>query len=89
MAGGPFGALGSIAFWIATEVLATVVRLIMIKCFGERFTRLFGGESETIELMKTIYNYFAMKIQSGMNASLQWMMKYIELENGNMQKKLN
>ena len=77
VAGGPFGVLGSLAFWIAAEIVATLVKLLLGKIFGEGFTTMFGG-SESIELIKSIYRFFEIKISSGVDASLEWMREYME-----------
>ena len=86
MAGGPFGALGSVAMWIAMEVGACLVKCLLAKSFGEQFTNIFG-ESETLKLIKSIYRYFQMKWEGGMNASIDWMVDYIRA-NQNRQKQL-
>lgn len=84
--GGPFGCLASIGFWIAAEVVSTLIKCLLAKAFGERFTSTFG-ESQTIELIKSIYRYFEMKVKGACDASLQWMQAYIE-STQNRQKKL-
>ena len=86
MAGGPFGALGSVAMWIAMEVGACLVKCLLAKSFGEQFTNIFG-ESETLKLIRSIYRYFQMKWEGGMNASIDWMVDYIRA-NQNRQKQL-
>ena len=83
---GPFGCLASVAFWIATEVVTTLFKCMLAKLFGEGFTTYFG-ESETLELIRSVYRYFEMKMKGGLNASLKWMLDFMEsTQNG--QKKL-
>ena len=85
-AGGPFGLLGSLAFWIAAEVLATLFKCLLIECLGKDFTNIFG-ESDTLELIKSIYRYFEIKMKSKLDATLNWMKDYME-STQNRQKKL-
>ncbi len=85
-AGGPAGSLASVALWIATEVIATFVKCLLAKMFGDGFSSIFG-ESETLELIKSIYRYFEIKITCGLNASLKRMMDYME-STQSRQKKL-
>ena len=83
---GPFGVLGSVAFWIASEIVATLIKVILSKVFSDRFTNIFG-ESQTCDLIKSIYRYFEIKMRSGLDASLHWMKDYL-MPTQDEQKKL-
>ena len=85
-AGGPFGILGSIAMWIAMEVVAFLIKVIMTRYIGKTFINFFG-KSETLELIKSIYRYFEIKMNAGLDASIRWMLDYISSDQ-NRQKKL-
>ncbi len=71
---GPFGCLGSVCFWIVAEVIATLVKLLLGEILGEGFTAVFG-ESDTVNLIKSIYRYFEMKMISGLDAGLEWLLE--------------
>jgi hypothetical protein len=77
LAAGPFGILGSVGFWLIAEVIGTLLKIALGKHFGKKFTDVFG-ESQTMELIKSIYNYFKVQIDSGMNAGLEFMVDYIK-----------
>ena len=70
--GGPHGCVISVAFWLSAEVAATLIKVMLSKTFGTGFTSVFG-ESETVELIKSIYKYFDVKCKSGMDANLRWI----------------
>ena len=77
ISGGPWGCLASLAFWIASEIVATLIKLLLAKLIGKAFTEKFG-ESETWDLIKSVYKFFEVKIKSGLNASLIWMEEYMK-----------
>ena len=83
LAGGPFGCLGSVAFWIASEVVTTLFKCLFAKLGGKRYTETFGGESDTLKLIGSIYRYFEMKMKNGLVASLKWMADYMESTQSN------
>ena len=72
-AGGSYGLLGAVIFWIASEIIATMVKLLLRWAFPS-----LVGQSETVELVKSIYRYFEIKISSGLDASIKWMRKYMD-----------
>merc|ERR1711872_208408 len=73
LVGGPVGCLVSVVVWLAAEIVATFTRLLLAKTFG----KTIFGESDSVNLLKSIYTYFKMKLDGGMDASLQWMQDYI------------
>ena len=85
LAGGPFGCLGSVAFWIASEVVTTLFKCLLNKLVGKSFTEKFG-ESDTLKLIGSIYSYFEMKMKSGLVASLKWMSDYMESTQSRLKK---
>ncbi len=76
ISGGPWGCLASLAFWIASEIVATLIKLLLAKLIGKAFTEKFG-ESETWDLIKSVYKFFEVKTKSGLNAGLIWMEEYM------------
>lgn len=66
--GGPFGLLGSLAFWIAAEVVATMVRCAMCGIFGENIV----DKSDTVELVRNIFNFCVQMLDSGIWKRVQF-----------------
>ena len=71
--GGPFGLLGSVAFWIGAEVVATLIRCLLAKFYP----KYFDG-SDTVKLIKSIYRFFKVKVESGLHIGLDRMLEYME-----------
>ena len=82
MATGPTGLAASIAFWIASEIASYFFRLLLVKLWpedkiGSSFHSIFG-DSQTGDLARAVYQWFATKVKLGLSCGISWMMEYIK-----------